>query len=218
MTQSSATPSSSATRSPRQRKADEAAQAGTETPKKRPRKATVKAAEQGAPADPAAGAEASALRLIKKYPNRRLYDTQTSSYVTLQDVKQLVLKGEGFEVRDVKTGEDLTRSILLQIILEEETGDVPLFSSQMLAHLIRFYGHALQGSFGQLLERNLQMYADWQQAWVPSAQPHFNPLFPAMGMPSMGGPLSPLAPLTQLQEQMLKQAETLFPGLNRTGR
>ena len=71
-------------------------------------------------------------RVLKKYPNRRLYDTQTSSYITLADVKTMVLDGESFEVRDAKTGEDLTRSILLQIILEEETGGVPMFSSQTL--------------------------------------------------------------------------------------
>lgn len=69
-----------------------------------------------------------AARLIKKYPNRRLYDTQTSSYITLGDVKQLVLSGDRLLVEDAKTREDLTRSILLQIILEEEAGGTPLFS------------------------------------------------------------------------------------------
>ncbi len=69
------------------------------------------------------------LRVLKKYPNRRLYDTQTSSYITLADVKRMVLDGVDFEVHDAKTQEDLTRSILLQIILEEETGGVPMFST-----------------------------------------------------------------------------------------
>ena len=77
-------------------------------------------------------------RVLKKYPNRRLYDTQLSSYITLADVKAMVLTGEHFEVRDAKTGDDLTRSILLQIILEEETGGVPIFSAPMLSQLIRF--------------------------------------------------------------------------------
>ncbi len=66
-------------------------------------------------------------RLIKKYPNRRLYDTRTSSYITLVDVRDLVLEHEEFQVVDAKTGDDLTRSILLQIILEEESAGIPLF-------------------------------------------------------------------------------------------
>jgi polyhydroxyalkanoate synthesis repressor PhaR len=97
---------------------------------------------------------ADALRLIKKYPNRRLYDTRTSTYITLADVKQLVLDQEEFHVVDAKSNEDLTRSILLQIILEEESGGVPMFSSQMLGHIIRFYGNAMQGMMGTYLEKN----------------------------------------------------------------
>ena len=84
-------------------------------------------------------------RLIKKYPNRRLYDTETSAYITLTDVKKLVLENVEFRVEDAKTKEDLTRSILLQIILEEETAGAPMFSSDMLSQIIRFYGNAMQG-------------------------------------------------------------------------
>ena len=85
-------------------------------------------------ATPAAEATAEgSLRILKKYPNRRLYDTQTSSYITLADVKQMVLKGEHFEVRDAKTADDLTRSILLQIILEEETGGLGVAHLKVLA-------------------------------------------------------------------------------------
>jgi polyhydroxyalkanoate synthesis repressor PhaR len=73
-------------------------------------------------------------RLIKKYPNRRLYDTRTSTYITLADVKQLVLSHEAFQVVDAKSGEDLTRAILLQVILEEEAGGAPMFSSELLSH------------------------------------------------------------------------------------
>jgi len=98
------------------------------------------------------------VRLIKKYPNRRLYDTQTSTYITLADVKQLVLENESFKVVDAKSAEDLTRSILLQIILEEESGGVPMFSSTMLAQVIRFYGHAMQGMMGSYLEKNIQVF------------------------------------------------------------
>src|SRR5256885_6456946 len=93
----------------------------------------------------------SAQRVIKKYPNRRLYDTNTSSYITLTEVKQLVMSNEPVVVKDAKSGEDLTRSILLQIILEEEAGGAPMFSETVLANIIRFYGHALQGYMGSYL-------------------------------------------------------------------
>jgi polyhydroxyalkanoate synthesis repressor PhaR len=103
------------------------------------------------------------LRLIKKYPNRRLYDTRTSSYITLVDVKELVLKHEQFQVVDAKTGEDLTRSILLQIILEEESGGMPMFTSDLLSQLIRFYGNAMQGMVGGYLEKNMQTFVQVQK-------------------------------------------------------
>lgn len=101
-------------------------------------------------------------RLIKKYPNRRLYDTKTSSYITLVDVKGLVLDNEDFQVVDAKTGDDLTRSILLQIILEEETAGMPMFTSDLLTHMIRFYGNAMQGMLGKYLESNIRAFADMQ--------------------------------------------------------
>src|SRR6185369_4218932 len=97
-------------------------------------------------------------RLIKKYPNRRLYDTKTSAYITLSDVRDLVLGSESFKVLDAKTGEDLTRSILLQIILEEESAGVPLFTTDLLSQMIRFYGHAMQGMLGKYLETNIKAF------------------------------------------------------------
>lgn len=105
---------------------------------------------------------AATTRLIKKYPNRRLYDTRTSAYITLSDVKQLVLDCVVFQVIDAKSGEDLTRSILLQIILEEESGGVPMFSPTALSQIIRFYGHAMQGVMGSFLEKNIQAFMDVQ--------------------------------------------------------
>ncbi len=99
-------------------------------------------------------------RLIKKYPNRRLYDTQTSTYVTLSDIKGLVMANEVFKVIDAKTDEDLTRNILLQIILEEEAGGSPVFSSQMLSQIIRFYGNSMQGLMGNYLEKTMQSFVD----------------------------------------------------------
>src|SRR5258705_2412824 len=102
-------------------------------------------------------------RLIKKYPNRRLYDTKTSVYITLADVKKLVVSGEEFQVVDAKTGEDLTRSILLQIILEEETAGAPMFSSDVLTQFIRSYGNAMHGMLGPHFERNMQSFAESQR-------------------------------------------------------
>ena len=98
------------------------------------------------------------VRLIKKYPNRRLYDTANSGYITLADVKQMVLDNIDFQVVDAKTGEDLTRSILLQIILEEESGGVPMWSSEMLVQMIRFYGNAQQTMIGQYIEQNVKAF------------------------------------------------------------
>jgi polyhydroxyalkanoate synthesis repressor PhaR len=103
------------------------------------------------------------LRLVKKYPNRRLYDTRTSAYITLSDVKDLVLSHEDFKVVDAKNGEDLTRSILLQIIIEEEAAGVPLFTTELLCQMIRFYGHAMEGMLGKYLETNIKTFSDFQK-------------------------------------------------------
>ena len=166
-------------------------------------------------------------RLIKKYPNRRLYDTQSSSYITLADVKQMVMEGDAFVVRDAKSGEDLTRSILLQIILEEETGGVPIFSTQMLSQIIRFYGHAMQGMMGSYLEKNLQTFTDIQQRIAEQSKGLYDPKamnpelwtqFLQGQAPAMQGLMGNYleqskAMFMQMQEQMAKQAETLFPGM-----
>ena len=101
-------------------------------------------------------------RVIKKYPNRRLYDTEISSYITLEDVRQLIVDGEQFEVRDAKTGDELTRTVLLQIISEHEERGQPMFSTQLLTHIIRFYGDSLQGFMGSYLERSMQLFLEQQ--------------------------------------------------------
>jgi polyhydroxyalkanoate synthesis repressor PhaR len=126
-------------------------------------------------------------RVIKKYPNRRLYDTRTSSYITLSEIKQLVMDTELFSVVDAKTSEDLTRSILLQIILEEESSGSPMFTIPVLSNIIRFYGHAMQGLMGGYLEKNMQTLMEMQVPLVPGV---------------MGAPM-----FQQMQEQMQKQAE-----------
>ncbi len=101
-------------------------------------------------------------RVIKKYPNRRLYDTEISSYITLEDVRQLIVEGEQFEVRDARSGDDLTRSVLLQIIAEHEERGQPMLSTQLLSQIIRFYGDSLQGFMGNYLERSMQMFLEQQ--------------------------------------------------------
>jgi polyhydroxyalkanoate synthesis repressor PhaR len=177
--------------------------------------------EEALPAAADAGATTDGgVRILKKYPNRRLYDTRASCYITLADVKQMVLDRDEFVVRDAKTGEDLTRSILLQIILEEESGGVPMFSSPMLAQIIRFYGHAMQGLMGSYLEKNIQTFTDLQsrlgdpaKGLSPESWTQFmNGQAPVMqGL--MGDYLEQSKKIfVQMQEQMAKQAETLFPG------
>ena len=105
----------------------------------------------------------AAIRIIKKYPNRRLYDTEISSYITIEDVRQLIVDGENFEVRDAKTGDDLTRIVLLQIISEQEQDGEPILSTQLLSHIIRFYGDSMQGFMGNYLERSMQLFMEQQQ-------------------------------------------------------
>lgn len=105
----------------------------------------------------------TAIRIIKKYPNRRLYDTEISSYITIEDVRQLIVDGESFQVRDAKTGGDLTRQVLLQIITEHEQDGQPMLSTELLSQLIRFYGDSLQGFMGNYLERSMQVFLEQQQ-------------------------------------------------------
>ncbi len=100
------------------------------------------------------------IRVIKKYPNRRLYDTTVSHYITLEEVRQLVLNGIAFRVEDKRTRQDITRSILLQVIAEQEEGGNPIFSSEMLTHIIRLYGDPMQTSLSRYLELSIQLYLE----------------------------------------------------------
>ena len=163
-------------------------------------------------------------RLIKKYPNRRLYDTQTSSYITLADVKQLVLDNEVFLVIDAKSEEDLTRSILLQIILEEESNGSPMFSSGALSQIIRYYGHAMQGMMGNYLEKNIQAFIDIQDKLTENSKGMYEgkPFSPEMWAqfmnvqgPMMQGMMSNYIDqskslFVQMQEQMQSQTKNMF--------
>ena len=106
----------------------------------------------------------SDVRTIKKYPNRRLYDTHLSKYITLDDVRELVINHVDLRVVDAKTGEDITRPVLLQIILEqEEGGRQPIFTTQSLTEIIRWYGNALEGVTSDFLQRSLAMFFEQQK-------------------------------------------------------
>ncbi|MCU7875103.1 MAG: polyhydroxyalkanoate synthesis repressor PhaR [Candidatus Thiodiazotropha sp. (ex Lucinoma borealis)] len=102
-------------------------------------------------------------RIIKKYPNRRLYDTEQSKYITLTQLRQLIISGVLIKVVDSTSEEDITRNILLQIILETESGGEPLFTANMLSQIIRFYGGALQGIFGNYLEQSMGLFTAQQE-------------------------------------------------------
>ena len=160
----------------------------------------------------------AAQRVIKKYPNRRLYDTATSTYITLSQVKQLVMERQLLVVRDAKTGEDITRSILLQIILEEEAGGAPMFTEAVLANIIRFYGHAMQGFMGAYLEKNVQVFTDVQAKLVEQSQnvtPEMWAQFMSLQSPMLKGMMGNYVDqsqsmLNQMQEQMQKQTEQML--------
>jgi polyhydroxyalkanoate synthesis repressor PhaR len=102
-------------------------------------------------------------RVIKKYPNRRLYDTEESRYVTLCDIRKLVVEEVGFSVIDKKTGDDITRSILLQIITEQEDCGEPLFTVDALEKIIGFYGKSVQGLAGESLCESINIFRDQQE-------------------------------------------------------
>ena len=157
-------------------------------------------------------------RVIKKYPNRRLYDTETSSYITLTDVRQLVMDSAPFVVVDAKTSDDLTRSILLQIILEEESGGAPMFTEAVLANIIRFYGHTMQSFMGAYMENNLQAFMDLQVKMAAQSKgmsPESWAKLMNVQSPMMQGMMGNYVEqsktaFTQMQEQMQKQSEQML--------
>jgi polyhydroxyalkanoate synthesis repressor PhaR len=166
-------------------------------------------------------------RLIKKYPNRRLYDTKTSSYITLAEVKQLVIDHEGFQVVDAKSNQDITRSILMQIILEEESGISPLFTSPMLSQMIRSYGNTMQGFMANYLEQSMLCFVDLQKKMQEQGHGAMNgenmgnpdlwkQFFSAQGpalQGLMGNYLEQSSQMfMEMQTQMQKQARSMFGG------
>lgn len=130
-------------------------------------------------------------RIIKKYPNRRLYDTEQSKYITLVDVRELVMNGVRFKVLDTSSNDDITRQILMQIIMEEELGGKPLFTAEMLAQLVRFYGGTMQGLFARYLEESFGLFARQQEQMSKSL------------------PLNPMDVISSLTQQNLKMWNSL---------
>ena len=157
-------------------------------------------------------------RVIKKYPNRRLYDTDTSAYITLTEVKQLVIENAPFVVRDAKSGDDLTRSILLQIILEEEAGGAPIFTEPVLASIIRFHGKAVRGYLGNYLEKNIQAMTEMQAQLADKAEglsPELWARFMTAQSPVLQGVMGNYVEQSknvfiQMQEQMQKNTEQVL--------
>lgn len=165
------------------------------------------------------------VRLIKKYANRRLYDTAISACITLADVKRLILENVAFTVQDSKTHEDVTRSILLQIVLEEEASGAPLFSDATLKHFILIYGKATQGHFGKFMEKSLQTFTEAQQLIQEQTRqmmeynPMLNPEIMAKILTGQAGQLPDamgnyLAQSAQtfmgMQQKLQQQAQQLF--------
>lgn len=105
------------------------------------------------------------MRIIKKYPNRRLYDTEQSRYITLSDLQQLAMDGHEFQVKDASTDADITRNILLQIIAERESGGKPIFTTDILMRIIGFYGDSTQDALTQYLQRSLSLFDEQQKAF-----------------------------------------------------
>lgn len=118
-------------------------------------------------------------RTIKKYANRRLYDTEASRHVTLDGIRQLVAGGEDVVVVDDTSGQDITRSILLQVISEQEQGGRPILSAEMLKQIIRFYGNPMQELMGGYLERSVQVFMNQQKVLQEQIQQ-------TMGMTPLG--------------------------------
>jgi polyhydroxyalkanoate synthesis repressor PhaR len=104
-------------------------------------------------------------RIIKKYPNRRLYDTTASQYIALDDIRKLVVDGVDFRVADAKSGADITRAILLQIIVEQEEHGQPILSADLLRKIIRFYGDAMQVFMATYLDKSVDRFVDQQAAF-----------------------------------------------------
>jgi polyhydroxyalkanoate synthesis repressor PhaR len=166
----------------------------------------------------AADANPHTIPSIKKYPNHHSDNTETSTYITLTEIRELVMRSAMFVVRDAKSGDDLTRSILLQIILEEESGGEPMFTEAVLANIIRFYGNAMQSFMGSYLEQNVQTFMDLQTKMAEQSKglsPEKWTQIMGAQSPMMKGMLGTYVEqsktvFAQMQEQMQQQSEKML--------
>src|SRR5690606_35935964 len=157
----------------------------------------------------------STVRIIKKYPNRRLYDTEQSRYITLADLRTLIADGIDIEVQDASTGTDITRAILLQIINEQEAADKPLFTTEILTRMIRFYGGQSQGLSTDYLERTLEMFLDQQQRY----QNRFAELMGSTPMDTLSEMATRNMEIwTDMQKRMLEGANVFSKDSRRSGK
>lgn len=140
-------------------------------------------------------------RIIKKYPNRRLYDTELSRYITLNDLRKLVLEGGDFQVQDANTGEDITRTVLLQIITEQESEDKPLFTTDILMQMIRFYGGSQQGVFTNYLEKSLDLFVEQQQLYQSQLESMLS-----------GDPVTAMTDITRRNLELWQDVQRAFMG------
>jgi polyhydroxyalkanoate synthesis repressor PhaR len=115
--------------------------------------------------------EIRSMREYKKYPNRRLYDIEESKYVTVEDIRKIILKGESITVVDSKTEKDLTRTVLMQIISEQEgEGHEPILTNRVLEQLVRFYGDAMQSIVGGYIEQSIMTFLEHQERYEKSVR------------------------------------------------
>jgi polyhydroxyalkanoate synthesis repressor PhaR len=131
-------------------------------------------------------------RVIRKYANRRLYDATASRHVTLEDIRRLIAGGERVQVVDDRSGEDLTRAVLLQIISEQEQFGSPVLSVQLLEGIIRFYGNPVQEMLSRYLEQSLGTVMQQQRTVQQQLAK------------AMEGPMAPLAPLAEMTRQNME--------------
>lgn len=138
-------------------------------------------------------------RIIKKYPNRRLYDTEQSRYITLADLQKLAEAGEEFEVKDASSGEDITRMILLQIIAEQESGGNPVFTTDILTRIIRFYGASVQNALTSYLEQSLSLFEQQQKTFQEQVRDAMQ-----------NNPVNAMSELTQRNLEIWKDIQNQF--------
>ena len=119
--------------------------------------------------------------VVKKYANRRLYNTETSSYITLENLAEMIRAGRDFAVFDAKSGDDITRGVLTQIIVEEESKGSAMLPTAFLRQLIGFYGHSMQGAVPSYLEEAMSAFTRQQQQVRAAISPFMPPGFEELG-------------------------------------